>query len=66
MAIIKTKSIYNVKNIYFIHHSYRTVASILRTNSANKFCVFFNHQNAKKKNAYQIVHNKLISLYIDN
>jgi hypothetical protein len=40
MAIIKTKSIYNVKNIHLIHHGYRTVASILRANSANKFCVF--------------------------
>ena len=59
MAIIKTKGIYNVKNIHLIHHGYRTVASILRANSANKFCVFFNYQNAKK-NAYQVVHNKLL------
>jgi|LWDU01.1.fsa_nt_gi hypothetical protein len=56
MAIIKTKDIYN---IHWIHHSYRSVASILRANSTNKFYVFFNYQNAKK-NAYQIVRNKLI------
>ena len=64
MAIIKTKDIYNIKIIHWIHHGYRTVAFILRTNSANKFCVFFNYQNAKK-NAYQMVHNKLLELYID-
>jgi hypothetical protein len=49
MAIIKTKGIYNIKNIHLIHHGYRTVASILKANSANKFCIFFNYQNAKKK-----------------
>jgi len=65
MAIIKTKSIYNVKNIHLIHHGYRTVASILRANSANKFCVFLIIKT-QKKNAYQIVHNKLILLYTDN
>ena len=64
MAIIKTKSIYNVKNIHLIHHGYRTVTSILRANSANKFAFFFNYQNVKK--SYQIVHNKLILLYTDN
>jgi hypothetical protein len=48
MAIIKTKGIYNFKNIHWIHHSYRTIASILRANSANKILRFFNYQNAKK------------------
>jgi hypothetical protein len=64
MAIIKTKGIYNFKNIHMIHHGYRTVASILRANSANKFCVFLIIKT--QKNAYQTVHNKLILLYIDN
>ena len=49
MAIIKTKGIYNVKNIHLIHHGYRTVASILRANSANKFCVFLIIKTQKKK-----------------
>jgi hypothetical protein len=62
MAIIKTKDIYNIKNI---HYSYRTVNSILKANSANRFCVFLIIKT-QKKNAYPIVHNKLILLYIDN
>ena len=49
MAIIKTKGIYSIKNIHWTHHGYRTVASILRVNSINKFMRFFNYQNAKKK-----------------
>jgi len=65
MAIIKTKGIYNVKNIHLIHHGYRTVFSILRANSANKFCIFLTIK-MQKKNVYQIVHNKPILLYIDN
>ena len=65
MAIIKTKGIYSVKNIHLIRHGYRTVFSILRANSANKFCVLLIIKT-QKKNAYQIVHNKLILLYIDN
>ena len=65
MAIIKTKGIYNVKNIHLIHHGYRTVFSILRENSANKFCVFLIIKT-QKKNTYQTVHNKPILLYIDN
>ena len=59
MAIIKTKDIYNIKIIYWIHHGYRTVASILRANSANKFFVFL-IINTQKKNAYKMVHNKLL------
>jgi len=59
IAIIKTKDIYNIKNIHLIHHSYRTVASILRDNSANKFCVFLIIKT-QKKNTYKTVHNKLI------
>jgi len=50
MAIIKTKSIYNVKNIHLIHHGYRTAVSILKANSANKFCVFLIIKTQKKKN----------------
>ena len=65
MATIKTKGIYNVKNIHLIHHGYRTVFSILKANSANKFYVLLIIKT-QKKNAYQIVHNKLILLYIDN
>jgi hypothetical protein len=49
MAIIKTKGIYNIKNIHLIHHGYRTVGSILRANSANKFCVFLTIKTQKKK-----------------
>jgi vancomycin permeability regulator SanA len=49
MAIIKTKSIYNVKNIHLTHHGYRTVGSILRANSANKFCIFLIIKTQKKK-----------------
>jgi hypothetical protein len=49
MATIKTKGIYNVKNIHLIHHGYRTVFSILRENSANKFCVFLIIKTQKKK-----------------
>jgi len=64
MAIIKTKSIYNVKNIHLIHHGYHTVFSILRDNSANKFLRFLIIKT--QKNAYPIVHNKLILLYINN
>jgi len=48
MAIIKTKGIYNIKNIHLIHHGYRTVSSILRANSANKFCVFLIIKTQKK------------------
>jgi hypothetical protein len=48
MAIIKTKDIYNVKNIHLIHHGYRTVFPILRANSANKFCVFLLSERKKK------------------
>jgi hypothetical protein len=48
MAIIKTKGTYNIKNIHLTHHSYRTVASILRANSANKFCVFLIIKTQKK------------------
>jgi vancomycin permeability regulator SanA len=51
MAIIKIKGIYNAKNIHLIHHGYRTVASILRANSANRFCVFLIIKT-QKKNAY--------------
>jgi len=47
-----------------LYNSYRNVASILRANSANKFCVFFNYQNAKKMlikwfiiNAYHYIDN---------
>jgi hypothetical protein len=46
MAIIKTKGI---KNIHLIHHGYRTVTSILRANSANKFCVLLIIKTQKKK-----------------
>ena len=49
MAIIKTIDIYNIKIIHWIHHGYRTVASILRANSANKFCVFLIIKTQKKK-----------------
>jgi hypothetical protein len=49
MAIIKTKDIYNIKNTHWIHHGYRTVDSILRANSANKFCVFLTIKTQKKK-----------------
>jgi len=48
MAIIKTKDIYNIKIIHWIHHGYRTVGSILRANSANKFCVFLIIRTQKK------------------
>jgi len=51
MAIIKTKGIYNIKIIHLIRHGYRTVASILRANSANKFCAFLIIKT-QKKNAY--------------
>ena len=59
MAIIKTDGIYNIKDINFIHHGYRTVDSILRANSAKKICVFLIIKT-QKKNAYQVGHNKLI------
>ena len=49
MVIIKTKGIYNIKIIHWIHHGYRTVAFILRANSANKFCVFLIIRTKKKK-----------------
>jgi len=48
MAIIKTKGIYNIKNIHSIHNGYRTVFSILRANSANKFCVYLIIKTHKK------------------
>ena len=47
-TIIKTKNIYNAKNIHYIHHNYRTVASILRDNSANKFCISLTIKTQKK------------------
>ena len=65
MAIIKTKSIYNVKNIHLIHHGYRTVASILELTVLINFA-FSLTIRTQKKNAYQVVHNKRILLYIDN
>jgi hypothetical protein len=52
MAIIKTKGIYNVKNIHLIRYGYRTVFSILRANSANKFCVLLIIKT--QKNTYPI------------
>ena len=53
--------------LVLIFNSYRTVFSILRANSANKF-MFFLIIKTQKKNAYPIVHNKLklVELYIDN
>jgi len=57
MAIIKTKGIYNFKNIHLIHHGYRTITSILRANSANKFCVFLIIKTQKKMLIKQFIIN---------
>jgi len=48
MAIIKTKSIYNVKNIHLIHHGYRTVASILELTVLINFAFSLTIRTQKK------------------
>jgi len=51
--------------LHLIHHGYRTVASILELTVLINFA-FSLTIRTQKKNAYQVVHNKRILLYIDN